>query len=475
MKFIDGLKPDFKSLVLMQRPSSLDTAFVLARLQEVADPPRKKEYLRPDSGFHQRPVFTKPLPLPAPPVKVPRVSPVLSEDRRYSEAARAKSIDDRWGALLNFRRAKGLCQFCAAKWSKEHKCADTVQLHALQELMELFHVQAESFVAHSQQGDDQLFLTLSVAVVASSPSPRTMCLQGLIQGHSISILVDSGSSHTFISQHLASQLEGVVANFASLPVQVANGQRLFCHSIIPNAVWSVDDCAFSYDLKVLALSAYDMILGIDWLEKFSPMKVHWQHKWMTIPYKGSTVMLHGMSSSVPVGTILHVCQMDIMADQAALVHIPQEIQQLIARFAELFAVPTELPPSRPYDHSIPLIEEAAPIQVRPYRFAPQLKTEIEKQVNEMLANGLIHKSFSPFSYSVLLVKKKDGSWRFCVDYRQLNAITIKGKYPVLVIDEFLDELSQASWFSSLDLRAGFHQIRLKPGQEYKTAFQTHFG
>jgi hypothetical protein len=104
-----------------------------------------------------------------------------------------------------------------------------------------------------------------------------------------------------------------------------------------------------------------------------------------------------------------------------------------------------------------------------------LKTEIEKQVNEMLANGLIHKSFSPFSYSVLLGKKKDGSWRFCVDYRQLNAITIKGKYPVLVIDEFLDELSQASWFSSLDLRAGFHQIRLKPGQEYKTAFQTHFG
>jgi hypothetical protein len=95
MKFIDGLKPDFKSLVLMQRSSSLDTAFVLARLQKVADPPRKKEYLRPDSGFHQRPVFTKPLPLPAPPVKVPWVSPVLSEDRRYSEAARAKSIDDR--------------------------------------------------------------------------------------------------------------------------------------------------------------------------------------------------------------------------------------------------------------------------------------------------------------------------------------------------------------------------------------------
>jgi hypothetical protein len=76
---------------------------------------------------------------------------------------------------------------------------------------------------------------------------------------------------------------------------------------------------------------------------------------------------------------------------------------------------------------------------------------------------------------VLLVKKKDNTWRFCVDYRHLNAITVKGKYPVPIIDEFLDELSGASWFTCLDMRAGFHQVRLKPGEEYKTAFQTHCG
>jgi hypothetical protein len=76
---------------------------------------------------------------------------------------------------------------------------------------------------------------------------------------------------------------------------------------------------------------------------------------------------------------------------------------------------------------------------------------------------------------VLLVKKKDGSWRFCVDYHHLNAITVKGKYPVPVIEELLDELASASWFSKLDLRAGFHQIRLRPEEEFKTAFQTHCG
>ena len=74
-----------------------------------------------------------------------------------------------------------------------------------------------------------------------------------------------------------------------------------------------------------------------------------------------------------------------------------------------------------------------------------------------------------------MAKKKDGTWRFCVDYRFLNAITIKSKFPLPIIDEFLDELAHASWFTKLDLKSRFHQILLKTGEEYKTAFSTHFG
>lgn len=128
-----------------------------------------------------------------------------------------------------------------------------------------------------------------------------------------------------------------------------------------------------------------------------------------------------------------------------------------------------------FDHSIPLLPGASPVNLRPYHYNPAQKTEIEKQVSDMLQQGVIQRSASPFSSPVLLVQKKDGSWRFCIDYRHLNAITIKNRYPLPIIDELLDELAGTCWFTSLDLRAGYHQIRMKPEDEHKTAFKTHHG
>ena len=186
-------------------------------------------------------------------------------------------------------------------------------------------------------------------------------------------------------------------------------------------------------------------------------------------------LLIGDTADLPVGFVIQLCLVQLPESSQSVSSLNPAVSALLDEYAHLFESVSGLPPSRHCDHSIPLMSGAQPVFVRPYRYAPLLKTEIERQVNEMLQQGIIQKSTSAFASPVILVKKKDQSWRFCVDYRQLNAITVKGKYPVPIIKELLDELSGAAYFTTLDLQSGFHQIRMKSSEEFKTAFQTHFG
>lgn len=130
------------------------------------------------------------------------------------------------------------------------------------------------------------------------------------------------------------------------------------------------------------------------------------------------------------------------------VPLPADIVVILEQFVVVFSIPQGLPPKREVSHSIPLVAGARTVQTRPYRFASELKNEIEKQIAEMLQTGVIRPSVSSFASPLLMVKKKDYTWRPCVDYRHLNALTVKSKYPLPVIDELLDELHGSVGFLS---------------------------
>jgi len=133
-----------------------------------------------------------------------------------------------------------------------------------------------------------------------------------------------------------------------------------------------------------------------------------------------------------------------------------------------------LPLSRDIDFTIDLIPDASPVSMAPYRMVPVELAELKKQIEELMEKQFIRPSASPWGASVLLVKKKDGSLRLCMDYRQLNKLTVKNKYPLPRIDDLLDQLKGAWVFSKIDLRSGYHQILVKSEDVQKMAFRSRW-
>ena len=156
--------------------------------------------------------------------------------------------------------------------------------------------------------------------------------------------------------------------------------------------------------------------------------------------------------------------------------LPPAIANILQEYSDVFPseIPAGLPPIRGIEHQIDLIPCASLPNRAPYRTNPDETKEIQRQVQEALDKGYVRDSLSPCVVPVILVLKKDGTWRMCVDCRAINNITIRYRHPIPRLDDMLDELSGAVVFSKVDLRSGYHQIRMKLGDEWKTAFKTMF-
>ncbi|GJX00385.1 putative reverse transcriptase domain-containing protein [Tanacetum coccineum] len=188
------------------------------------------------------------------------------------------------------------------------------------------------------------------------------------------------------------------------------------------------------------LGSFDAIVGMDWLTKYHAV-IDCTQKIVRIPWGNETLIIQG--------------------DENFLEVFPKDLSGLL--------------PTRQVEFQIDLVLGAAPVARAPYRLAPSEMKELSKQLQELSDKGFIRPSSSPWGAPVLFVKKKDGSFRMCIDYRELNKLTVKNSYPLPRIDDLFDQLQGSSVYSKIDLRSGYHQLRVREEDILKMTFRTRYG
>ncbi|GJR20795.1 putative reverse transcriptase domain-containing protein [Tanacetum coccineum] len=251
-------------------------------------------------------------------------------------------------------------------------------------------------------------------------------------------------------------------------------------------------CPLRFDDKIrsanfsLEMSDFDIILGMDWLSEHRATIDCHSKRVIFGDLNNPEFIYHGsrpgkpfkIISALKARTLIsHGCEGFLASIKDTSLDGPRlESHPVVQNFPDVF--PDELPglpPEREVEFTIELIPGAQPISKAPYRMAPVELKELKDQLQELLERGFIRPSVSPWGAPVLFVKKKDGSMRLCIDYRELNRITVRNRYPLPRIDDLFDQLQGAKFFSKIDLRSGYHQLRVKEQDVSKTAFRTRYG
>eukprot|EP00253_Pinus_taeda_P019386 PITA_19386 len=316
---------------------------------------------------------------------------------------------------LEEKRAKGLCYNCDSKYTEGNKCAEKKLFYIdceEEEEKEQESSKEEDILQEQSIDKEEMNPTISCNALAGITTPQTIKIEGQIKKKKVIVLIDSGSTHIIIHSF--------------------NFQELF----------------------------------------------------MKFPEKGKEVELRGIAGKLGKiiisnamtkllkkekrGVIAQLCLLDVSTSKSS---ISPGLQKVLDNHSKVFETSKSLPPICDHDHAIHLIPRSVPPNIRPYRYPHAQKSEIEQMVVEMLEAGIIKPSQSSFFSPVVLVHKNNGSWRMCPDYREINKLTIKDKFPIPVTDELLVELHGSIYFTELDLHSRYHQIIMKTEDIPKTTFR----
>nr|AAV43974.1 putative polyprotein [Oryza sativa Japonica Group] len=275
------------------------------------------------------------------------------------------------------------------------------------------------------------------------------------------VLFDSGATHSFLSKSFASNHGMEVVSLGRPLLVNTPGNQVFSTQYCPSVTIEIEEVPFPSSLILLECKDLDVILGMDWLSRHRGV-IDCANRKVTLTSSNGETVSFFVSSPKYHGVILN---------QVALQEIP-----IVQDYPDVF--PEDLPgmpPKREIEFRIDLVPGTNPFHKRPYRMAANELAEVKKQVDDLLQKGYIRPSTSPWGAPVIFVEKKDHTQRMCVDYRALNEVTIKNKYPLPRIDDLFDQLEGATVFSEIDLRSGYHQLRIREEDIPKTAFTTRYG
>nr|GEW45657.1 putative reverse transcriptase domain-containing protein [Tanacetum cinerariifolium] len=298
----------------------------------------------------------------------------------------------------------------------------------------------------------------------TNPNSNVVTGTFLLNNRYASILFDTGADRSFISIAFSSLVNDPTPLGSSYDVDLANGKIVGIDTIIRGCTINFLNHPFIIDLMPVELGSFVVIIGMDWLRRCHAVIVC-DEKLVQIPYGNETLTFCGNKSNNGRE------KEEDKSEGKQLTDVP-----IVQDFLEVFPEDLPgLPPARPVEFQIDLIPRAAPVARAPYRLAPSEMKELSKQLHELSDKGFIRPSSLTWEALVFFFKNKDGSFRMCIDYRELNKLTVKNRYPLLRIDDLLDQLQGSSIYSKIYLRSGYHHLIVREQDVPKTAFQTRYG